>query len=178
MVRHEATEEAAALDGLFSAAYEELRRLAGTVSQGDSSRTLNPTALVNEAYLKLVGSLRIQLDSESHFKRSAARAMRQVLVEAARKRTAMKRGGGRLLVTWDDALDPSPSAPEDVLALSEALDHLASIRPRQAQMVEYRFFGGFDVRETAEALDVSEATVARDWRSVRAWLAVEVERGR
>ncbi|WP_420456584.1 ECF-type sigma factor [Rubrivirga sp.] len=165
-----------AVDRLFSAAYEELRRLASAVGRDDPSETLNPTALVNEAYLKMAGSLSTEPASPLHFKRIAARAMRQVLVEAARRRSALKRGGDRQFVTFDAEVASAPSAPDDVLALHEALDRLAALDARQAQMVECRFFGGFDVQETAEALDVSAATVARDWRAARAWLAVEVRR--
>ncbi len=163
-----------AVDQLFSAAYEELRRLAGAVRRHDPSETLNPTALVNEAYLKMAGSRREAPASQLHFKRVAARAMRQVLVEAARRRQALKRGGDRQFVTFDAEVAAAPSAPDQVLALNEALDRLAALDARQAQMVECRFFGGLDVQETADALAVSPATVARDWRAARAWLAVEL----
>lgn len=165
-----------ALDDLFSAAYEELRRLAATVRRGDPSQTLNPTALVNEAYLKLARSHDLAPASRLHFKRIAARAMRQVLVEAARRRGAQKRGGDLTFVTFDEALDGAPAPSDDVLALDAALDTLARMHPRQAEMVEARFFGGFDVAETAALLDVSESTVARDWRAAKAWLAVELRR--
>lgn len=164
------------LDHLFSATYEELRRLAATVGRHDPSETLNPTALVNEAYLKLVRSLRISPASRLHFKRIAARAMRQVLVEAARRRTALKRGGDYAFVTFDEALDGAVTRPGELLALDAALEELARMHPRQAQMVEYRFFGGFDVSETAELLDVSESTVTRDWRAARAWLSLRLRR--
>lgn len=164
------------LDHLFSATYEELRRLAATVRRDDPSETLSPTALVNEAYLKLADSLRVRPASRLHFKRIAARAMRQVLVEAARRRNALKRGGGDAFVTLDEGLDGSASGSDDLLALDNALQDLARVSPRQAEMIEYRFFGGFDLAETAELLGVSESTLLRDWRAAKAWLALELRR--
>jgi RNA polymerase sigma factor (TIGR02999 family) len=165
-----------ALDQLFSLAYEELRRLASSVRSSDPSLTLSPTALVHEAWLKLADSPSVATTSPLHFKRIAARAMRQVLVDAARHRNAAKRGGGAALVTFDDALDEAAASADDVLALDAALDQLERVSPRQAAMVESRFFGGLDVRETAELLGVSEATVQRDWRAAKAWLAHELRR--
>jgi RNA polymerase sigma factor (TIGR02999 family) len=162
-----------ALDELFSAAYEELRRLAATVRRDHPAATISPTALVNEAWLKLADSPAVARTSPLHFKRIAARAMRQVLVEAARRRNADKRGGGAPVVTFDDAMSGVTTA-DDVLGLDAALDALALIEPRQALMVESRFFGGLDVGETAELLGVSEATVLRDWRAAKAWLKREL----
>ena len=104
--------------------------------------------------------------------------MRQVLVEAARRRTARKRGGGVVAVTFDEEVVGGPAAAEDVLALDEALSALSRLEPRQAQMVESRFFGGLEVSEIAELLEVSEATVLRDWRAARAWLNHELRRTR
>jgi RNA polymerase sigma factor (TIGR02999 family) len=166
----------AGLDALFTLAYDELRRLASSVSQGEGSFTLSPTALVNEAWLKLAESPSFATTSRVHFKRIAARAMRQVLVEAARRRNADKRGGGAALVTFDDTLHSSSAGASDLLALDAALEQLARIHPRQAMMVESRFFGGLDIPETAELLDISEATVLRDWRAAKAWLARELLR--
>ena len=166
-----------ALDDLFSAAYEELRRLAATVRRNDPAATLSPTALVNEAWLKLADSPAVARTSPLHFKRIAARAMRQVLVESARRRNADKRGGGAAVVTFDDAMS-SVTTADDVLGLDAALEALAQIEPRQALMVESRFFGGLDVAETAELLGVSEATVLRDWRAAKAWLSRELRRRR
>ena len=168
----------AALDALFSLAYEELRRLASTVKRGDPSATLSPTALVNEAWIKLAESPSFAATSRIHFKRIAARAMRQVLIEAARRRNAEKRGGGEALVTFDDALHDSSTDAGELIALDSALDELARISPRQAQMVECRFFGGLDIPETAELLGISEATVLRDWRAAKAWLAHELKHPR
>ena len=164
------------VDQLFSAAYEELRRLAASVRRGDPSATLTPTALVHEAWLKLSATPELAATSPLHFKRIAARAMRQVLVDAARRRTADKRGGGQALVTFDEALEITATTSEDVLALDQALLDLALQNPRQAEMVESRFFGGLEAAETAELLGVSEATVLRDWRAAKAWLAKELRR--
>ena len=168
----------AALDALFSDAYEELRRLAAAVSRHDPSATLSPTALVNEAWIKLADSPHVARTSRLHFKRIAARAMRQVLIEAARRRQADKRGGGADFVTFEDSLGGTGTAADEVLAIDAALDELARLSPRQAQMIEARFFGGFDLRETAELLEVSEATIVRDWRAARAWLATTLDGGR
>ena len=164
-----------ALDHLFSIAYEELRRLASSVRKGDPSATLSPTALVNEAWLKLARSPEVACTSRIHFKRIAARAMRQLLVEAARRRNADKRGNGsELTVTFDESLQARPSGQRELLALNTALDELARMNPRQAVLVESRFFGGLDIPETASLLNISEATVQRDWRAARAWLAEEL----
>ena len=165
------------IDELFSLTYEELRRLAASVRRGDPSATLTPTALVNEAWLKLAGSSQLGGLSPLHFKRIAARAMRQVLVEAARRRLAEKRGGGDVPVTLDEELGATLATGQEVLALEAALDELARLNPRQAAMVEYRFYGGLDVQETAEVMNVSEATIMRDWRAARAWLAQELRSG-
>src|SRR5438309_5065033 len=136
------------LDQLFSVTYEELRRLAATVRRGDPSSTLNPTALVNEAWLKLAKAPEISSASVLHFKRIAARAMRQILVEAARRRHAGKRGGpGEVTVVFDDSLQVNPSGGKEIIELNRALDELAQMNPRQAAMVECRFFGGLDIPE-------------------------------
>jgi RNA polymerase sigma-70 factor, ECF subfamily len=169
------SESRLSLDQLFSLMYEELRRLAATVRRGDPSATLNPTALVNEAWIKLAKSPAIAASSRLHFKRIAARAMRQLLVEAARRRNAGKRNhGSEITVTFDGSLREKPSCAKDVLALNNALNALAEMSPRQAVMVESRFFGGLDIPETAALLNISEATVLRDWRAAKAWLAREI----
>jgi RNA polymerase sigma-70 factor, ECF subfamily len=165
------------LDELFSLTYEELRRLASSVRRGDPSATLSPTVLVNEAWLKLAASPRFSATSQLHFKRIAARVMRQLLIEAARRRNAAKRGGSEVSVAFDDSIQSSPSCSKDLLALDAALNELARMNPRHAVMVESRFFGGMDVNETAEMLNVSEATVLRDWRAAKAWLAHELRDG-
>jgi RNA polymerase sigma-70 factor, ECF subfamily len=163
---------------MFSATYEELRRLASSVKRDDPGCTLTPTSLVNEAWIKLARSPRFAQTSQLHFKRIAARAMRQVLVEAARRRHADKRGGLEAVkvALLDDSPQPVASSGHELLALNRALEELARIEPRQALMVESRFFGGLDVQETATLLNISEATVLRDWRAAKAWLAQEMRR--
>lgn len=162
------------LDYLFSVTYEELRRLAASVRRSDPGATLNPTAMVHEAWLRLASSPAFIATSRLHFKRIAARAMRQLLVESARRRSSLKRGGPAAFVTFDEALGQPASCESDILKLDVALEELARLNPRHAVMVESRFFGGLDVSETAELLDVSEATILRDWRAAKAWLAHEL----
>jgi RNA polymerase sigma factor (TIGR02999 family) len=163
------------LDALFTAAYGELRRLAAQVRRDHPTATINPTALVHEAWEKLARSPDFEVTSPLHFRRIAARAMRQVLVEAARQRHAAKRGGrDTALVTFDDELSPGQGSAGELLALDAAMVDLARLAPRQAAVVEARYFGGLSVEEVAETLTVSEATVLRDWRAARAWLAAEL----
>lgn len=164
------------LDHLYSLAYEELRRLARSVRRGDPSATLSPTTLVNEAWIKLAASPRWAHTSPLHFRRIAARAMRQVLIEAARRRTAGKRDGQRAAVQLDEMLIEGAPCDKELLALEDALQELSRLHPRQAAMVECRFFGGLEVAEIARVLEISEATVLRDWRAAKAWLALEMRR--
>ncbi len=166
------------LDQLFSLTYEQLRRLASTVRRGDPSLTLNTTALVNEAWLKLAGSPGFASTSQLHFKRIAARAMRQLLIEAARRRAAGKRGAGAVMVALDEAAGDVASDARELLALDAALEELARLSPRQALLVEARFFGGLEMAEISELLNISEATLLRDWRAARAWLAHELRQSR
>jgi RNA polymerase sigma factor (TIGR02999 family) len=166
------------LDDLFSAAYEELRRLASALRRTDARTPLSPTTLVNQAWLKLATSPRFRAMSQLHFKRIAARAMRQVLIEAARRRHSEKRGGGIAFLGLDDDIAGQVDGVRALLALDVALADLSRLNPRQADMVEYRFFGGFDVAETAQLLGVSEATVLRDWRAAKAWLAQQLRHAR
>ncbi len=167
------------LNRLFSVTYEELRRLASSVRRSDPGATLSPTTLVNEAWVKLANSPYFATTSQLHFKRIAARAMRQVLIEAARRRMAQKRGGeGVMVVTFDDSQTEAAPCGRELVALDSALQELAKVQPRQAMMVESRFFGGLDVSETAELLNVSEATILRDWRAAKAWLANELRQAR
>jgi len=171
-------QERQALDQLFSLAYEELRRLASSVKRGDPSNTLSATALVNEAWLKLAKQPGIAATSGLHFKRIAARAMRQLLVEAARRRNAHKRGGDgeAIFVSFDDSLDGAVTPQENMLALDTALTELARLEPRQALIVESRFFGGLEVSEISSLIGVSEATILRDWRAAKAWLGQSLRR--
>jgi RNA polymerase sigma factor (TIGR02999 family) len=167
--------ERRALDDLFSLVYEELRRLASYARRREPNITLNSTALVHEAWIKLKDSPHLAATSAAHFKAIAARAMRQVLVDEARRRQALKRGGGEvILVTLDDLAVQIASCDAELLALESALEELARMNTRQAQMVEYRFFGGLNVAETANLLGVSESAIERDWRAAKAWLASRI----
>lgn len=161
-------------DVLFTRVYDELHRLARRVRSGRAGETLATTALVHEAYVKLVPSADRTWESRAHFFGVAARAMRQVLVDAARRRQAGKRGGGVLPVTLGEDV-PSPVADDDtILRLAEALERLGAIEPRAVRVVEHRFFAGLTTAETARVLRVSTGTVERDWRAARAWLASEL----
>lgn len=173
-----ATEIREAFDEQFSLVYEELRRLATSVMRSEQNCKLTPTTLVHEAWLKLAHSPEVADTTPLHFRRIAARAMRQVLVDAARRRNALRRRDAQLLVTFDESL-PGMSLlaePRDILALDSALESLSRISARQAKLVEGRFFGGLEMSELAVVLEISEATVAREWRSARAWLAIEIRR--
>lgn len=171
-----AEERRAALDDLFSLVYEELRRLARFVRKNEASATLNSTALVHEAWLKLKDSPHLAATSPAHFKAIAAKAMRQVLVDEARRRSARKRGGAgeTIRVTLGDSADEAACCAEEVIALDVALEALAQLSPRQAGMVESRFFAGLNVAETAGLLGVSESAIERDWRAAKAWLASRI----
>jgi RNA polymerase sigma factor (TIGR02999 family) len=161
------------LDAHYTAAYEELRRLASAVGRRDAPGTLSPTALVHEAWLKLAHSPDFATESNLHFKRIAARAMRQVLVEAARRRGAQKRPHNDVRIEFDEST-LGVTTSERVIELDDALEALARVSDRQAQIVEARFFGGLTVPEIAEAIGVSEVTVMRDWRVARAFLSSEL----
>lgn len=153
---------------LYDRLYDELRRLARVVRSGRESPTLNTTALVHEAYLKLVPGRGSGARDRSHFFRIAARAMRQVLVDGARRRRTRRVGRERLELELPDAVD---ILSVDVLALDGALTRLEQLSPRQVSVIECRFFAGLSVKDTAAALGISEPTVKRDWRVARAWLA-------
>jgi len=164
------------IDYFFSLAYEELRRLAASIHKGSRSQTYNPTALVNEVYLKFNKSRNLEPESRLHFKRIAAKAMRQILVDAARKKKSLKRGGDMQIITVDEELDGTVTNVEELLSLNSALEDLAKLHPRQAQQVEYRFFGGFDLGETILMLNISESTALRDWRTAKAWLSLRLKK--
>jgi RNA polymerase sigma factor (TIGR02999 family) len=158
------------IDALIPIVYEELRRLAHHYMRGERlGHTLQTTALVNEAYMRLVQIERIEWNSRGHFFAMAATVMRRVLVDHARERARDKRGGGLVFTTRaEQAAVSSPAI--DVLALDEALDRLADMDPQQARIVELRYFTGLTIEETAETLGISPATVKRDWTWARAWL--------
>lgn len=163
------------LDELFSVAYEELRRVAASLKRGDRSATLNPTALVHETWLKLARARGLQLESRLHLKRVAAHAMRYILADAARRRPRSTHGDSEepVFVTFSDFPQPV-KCDKQFLALHDALDELERVDSRQATVVECRYFGGFDVAELVELLQVSEATITRDWKAAKAWLAAEI----
>ena len=159
-----------ALDRLVPLVYEELRRVARARLKAERGHSLQTTALVHEAYFRLVDLDRMTFNSRTHFFAVAARLMRQILVDHARKRLAGKRGGGVTIVGLDEVSPAAKTTGVDVLALDEALDQLTSIDARLCHVVELRFFAGLNIDETAEALDVSTATVERDWVTAKAWL--------
>jgi RNA polymerase sigma factor (TIGR02999 family) len=166
-----------ALDQLVPVVYGELKRLARLRMRGERpGLTLQPSALVNEAYLRLAGLEAMQWASRNHFFSMASRVMRRVLVEAARARQADKRGDGAIRVTLDPARIDVPAQSPDVVALDEALTALGEMDPRKARVVELRFFGGLTVDEVAALLDLSPETVARDWRTAKLWLRRELSR--
>ena len=164
-----------ALDALFRALYAELHRMAqGQRHRWDGNYTLDTTALVHEAYLKLVDQERASWNDRSHFLSVAARAMRHILINYAERAKAAKRGGGHEHVTVDNASPLTEEAADEILALHDALQRLEALHERQAKVVEARFFGGFTIEETAEQLEVSPATVKRDWLLAGAWLHREI----
>lgn len=167
-----------ALDRLMPLVYQELRRLAHRQMRRErAGDTFQTTALVNEAYLRLVDYDRVQARDRSHFLAIAAQAMRRILIERARQRRADKRGSGAQPLALDEAGDVSAERAADLVALDDALVTLASVDPRKAQLVELRYFGGLTVAETAEVLGVSAPTVERDWRTARIWLHREISKG-
>ena len=164
-----------ALDELMPLVYQELHRLAAHYMRGERpGHTLQTSALVNEAYLRLAGREEVNWQDRAHFFAVAANAMRRVLVDHARRRDNQKRGGEVRKVSLDEALTVSAERAAEVVALDEALARLAEVSPRKSRLVELRFFGGLSVEETAEVLQVSPGTVMRDWTFVKAWLLKEI----
>ncbi len=162
-----------AMDALVPLVYSEMRRLAQNYLRDErSANTLQPTALVHEAYLRLVAQALPDWQSRSHFFGVAAHLMRQILVDHARTHKSGKRGGG----TPNEALSLAPQQSSEVIALDDALNTLAAVDPRKAQIIELRFFGGLSVEETAKALDVSVATIGREQRLAEAWLHRELSK--
>jgi RNA polymerase sigma factor (TIGR02999 family) len=165
-----------AVDRLLPLVYAELRRVAARQLRRErEGHTLQPTALVHEAYLELVGQRELAWQSRAHFIGIAAHLMRQILVRNARRRGAAKRAGGLVQVPLDDAMPRAAGEDVDVVALHEALETLAAKDARLARIVELRYFGGLTIEETAEVIEVGTATVEREWRAARAWLRRELD---
>lgn len=159
------------LEKLMPLVYGELKILANSIFRNErADHTLQPTALVHEAYIKLVGGKKILWQSRTHFFGIAARAMRQILVNHAVARNSQKRGEGKTLIALDKSISFSYAEDLDVLALDEALERLGELDPTSAKIVELRFFGGLSIKETAEVMEISTATVNREWRAAKTWL--------
>jgi RNA polymerase sigma factor (TIGR02999 family) len=169
--------DAEALSRLTPLVYDELHRLATGYMRGENAgHTLQTSALVNEAYIKLVDTSRVRWQNRAHFLAVAAQLMRRILVDFARSRGYRKRGGDWRRVTLDEGKGLVTSSDSDLVEVDEALQALAKMDPRKGQVVELRFFGGLSLEETAEALQVSTDTVGRDWRAAKAWLTRELKR--
>jgi RNA polymerase sigma factor (TIGR02999 family) len=168
----------AALDQLIPLVYDELHRIARRyLHQERAGHILQTTALVNEAYLRLIDAQKVQWQNRAHFFAIAARLMRRILVDFARERNYQKRGGGEFLIPLDEAPPVSCELNEDVVALDEALHKLAELDERKSRVVELRFFGGLTEEEIAETLKVSPETVRRDWRLAKSWLLRRLSEG-
>ena len=168
----------AALDKLIPVVYRELRQLARHyMNRERPGHTLQTTALISEAYLRLVHYERMQWQDRTHFLAVAAQAMRRILVEHARSHHYAKRGGGAQTISLDDAPAVGIERAPDILALDDAMLELESMDPRKCRIVEFRFFGGLSTEETAEVLGISTATVEREWRSAKAWLYQSMTKG-
>jgi RNA polymerase sigma-70 factor (ECF subfamily) len=166
-----------AADRLLPLVHDQLRRLAKRQMAGERpDHVLQATALVNEAYLRLVDARRVRWQDRAHFFAMAARLMRRVLVDVARSEKNQKRGGALRRVTFDQNLPVASETPEDLIAIDQGLQALAAHYERKAQVVELRFFGGLSVEETAEALQISQETVMRDWKFAKNWLLRELSR--
>jgi RNA polymerase sigma factor (TIGR02999 family) len=169
----------AALERLVPLVYPELRRIAGNfMRRHKPGHSLQATALINEAYLRLVDSAKVDWQGRTHFFAVSARIMRHILVDAARRRNSQKRGGQQVYVTLDDNVDAPAEDQTDLISLDEALTRLAQMSPRQGQVVELRYFGGLTEEQVAETLKISERTVRRDWNLARTWLYRELKNTR
>lgn len=165
-------------DAVLPLVYEELRQLAANYFRRQPlGHTLQPTALVHEAYLKLADRTQGAWNDKAHFVATAATAMRSILVDHARGRAAEKRGGGLRRITLDEQVSPMQAPDVDVLDLDAALTKLAALDARKSKVVELRFFGGLNIEETASALEVSHMTVSKDWRFARAWISQALQGG-
>lgn len=165
------------VDELLPLIYDELKRLAaGYLRRERSGHTLQPTALVNEAYLKMIDITRVSWQSKAHFIGVAANQMRRILVDHARQHNALKRGGEMHIVTLNEQVDASDEQSAELIALDDALTELAKMDPTKAKIVELKYFGGLTSEEVAEVMDVSVITVKRHWKMAKAWLYGELSR--
>ena len=170
-----ASGDRSAADELWQLTYEELHRIAERhLMRERRDHTLSATALVHEAYVKLIDQSRVEWKDRGHFFAVASQACRRILVDYARKRHAQKRGGVAVRVTLEDGVGSVEEQTEEILALHEALERLNAMSPRLAKLVELRYFGGLSEEETAEAMGVSDRTVRRDWKKAKAWLYGEL----
>lgn len=175
LIEHARSGDQLALDRLLPAVYDELRRIAARQMRRERQAvTLQATALVNEAYLRLAQDAQLSFQNRAHLLGIAARAMREILIEHARARGAKKRGGREARVTLDEGMIADAAEQVDMLALHDALEKLAAVDSQQAQIVELRFFGGLTIEEAGEVLHIAPATVKRDWAVARAWLYREM----
>lgn len=160
---------------LLPVVYDELRRLAAShFADERANHTLQPTALVNEAFLRIAGDGSVRIEGRAHFFRLASKVMRQVLIDHARAKTAQRRGGSAQTITLASDIEAPGSSAIDLLALEEALESLSALSPQKARLVELRFFGGLSIEEAADAIDMSRTQATREWRTARAWLADEL----
>lgn len=169
--------ETDAAEKLLPLVYNELKGIAARQMQRErADHTLQPTALVHEAYLKLIDQNRVEWQGRAHFCAIAANVMRRILVDYARQKNAAKRGAGAHKIAIDENLTPDQTSRDvDLVALDDALERLTVLNPRHARIVELRYFGGLTVEETAAALDISASTVKNDWRAAKAWLLTQLE---
>jgi RNA polymerase sigma factor (TIGR02999 family) len=178
LLRAWASGDPAALEQLTPRVYQELRRIAGHHMQNERpEQTIQTTALVHEAYLKLIDITNVDWRHRAHFFAISSQVMRRILLDRARHRIAQKRGGVSPKLNLDELPEIGPERARELIALDDALTTLAEVDPRKAQIVEMRFFGGLSAEETAEVLQVSQKTVLRDWTLARAWLLAELTRG-
>jgi RNA polymerase sigma-70 factor (ECF subfamily) len=179
LLRAWANGNVAALDRLVPLVYRELRRIAGRCMQVErAGRTIQTTALVHEAYLRLIDISNVEWQHRAHFYAVSARIMRRILLDRARRRTSARRGGTSPVVNVAEIPDVSSMRAHDLIALNDALEVLAGIDARKARVIELRFFGGLSVEETAEVIKVSTDTILRDWKMARAWLLAELRGNR
>lgn len=178
LLRAWANGDSGALERLTPRVYLELRRLAGRYMRNQPGRTIQATALVHEAFLRLVNLKHVNWHDRAHFFACSAQIMRRILLDAARKRLAEKRGGGAPRINLDEIPDVSSQRASEMIALDDALTELAATQPRKARIVELRFFAGLSVEETASVLKVSPDTVKRDWRLAKLWLRAALDQGR